>query len=99
MVMTILEARVEPQNWEKLQSQFYSEVQTLDPGIIQTFLVRSKSEESLWRIITLWSSQAALDLMRASGETPRGVAIFHSADAQPTLSIFDILSQSDARTS
>lgn len=94
MVITILEASVDPQYWQKLESVFSNEVKTLDPGIVQTYLVHNKREENLWRIITIWESQAALDAMRLSGETPRGVVMFHLVDAQPQLTIFDVIAQS-----
>lgn len=94
MVMTVLEASVDPENWDILKSEFDSAVKTLDPGLVQTFLVQGKRDRNLWRIITLWESQEALDLMRASGETPRGVVILRAAKAEPTLSVFDVASQS-----
>jgi quinol monooxygenase YgiN len=94
MVITILEASVDPQYWQKLESVFSNEVKTLDPGIVQTYLVHNKREENLWRIITIWESQAALDVMRLSGETPRGVVMFHLVDAQPQLTIYDVIAQS-----
>jgi heme-degrading monooxygenase HmoA len=94
MVITVLEARVDPEEWQALEARFTSEVKVLDPGIMDTFLVQSKSDSNAWQIITVWENQAALDGMRASGETPRGVLIFRSANAQPTLSIFRVVSRS-----
>src|SRR5512139_1643615 len=94
MVMTVLEASVDSQNWAALESEFTSAVRELDDGIVQTFLVQGKKDRNLWSIITLWESQAALDLMRASGETPRGVVILRAAGAEPALTVFDVLSRS-----
>lgn len=93
MVMTVLEASVDRQNWQSLESVFASEVKTLDPGIVQTFLVQSKSDPMHWRIMTVWESQEALNAMRQSGETPRGVVMFRAANAEPKLSVFDIVAQ------
>lgn len=94
MVMTVLEATVDHQNWETLESVFASEVKILDPGIVQTFLAQSKSEPTLWRIMTVWESQEALNAMRQSGETPRGIVMFRAANAEPKLSVFDVVAQS-----
>jgi quinol monooxygenase YgiN len=94
MVMTILEARVERQNWQTLETVFSEATKQLDPGLVQTFLARSKADEAVWRIISLWESQEALNAMRQSGETPRGVLIFREAGGQPALSIFEIIAQS-----
>lgn len=90
MVVTILEAHVEPQQWETLVSIYNRDGANLDPGIVQTFLMQSKSEATLWRIFTVWESQAALTAMRESGITPRGVTMFRAAGATPALSIFDV---------
>ncbi len=60
---------------------------------MQSFLIQNAKDEELWRILTVWQSQEALDAMRSSGETPRGVLIFRSAHAEPTLSIFKIEKQ------
>lgn len=90
MVMTILEARVDRQQWQTLVSNYSEVSQDLDPGIVQTFLIQSKSDETLWRILTVWEDMAALQTMRQSGETPRGVVMFRAAGANPELSIFDV---------
>ncbi len=94
MVMTVLEARVETGDWETLKASFNSAVTSLDPGIVETFLVQTLNDANNWRIITIWENQEALDLMRASGETPRGVLIFQEANARPTLSIYTVAGHS-----
>jgi hypothetical protein len=43
-----------------------------------------------WQIITVWKDKEALDKMRQSGQTPRGVLIFKEANATPTLSIASV---------
>ncbi len=91
MVMTILEANVERQYWDALKSTYASETRQLDPGIVESYLVQSRNDENLWRIMTIWESQEVLNAMRKSMETPRGVLMFQSVRAQPTLAIFEIL--------
>jgi heme-degrading monooxygenase HmoA len=90
MVITILEAHVAPENAATLETVFKSRIRNLDPGIVETFLVHSPTEQSLWRIMTVWESQEALARMRNSGETPAGVVMFREAKAEPTLSIFSV---------
>jgi quinol monooxygenase YgiN len=90
VVMTILEARVSQDNWPALEQAYQEGIQHRDAGLVQTFLVQNAKEPELWRIITTWASQEALDAMRQSGETPRGVLMFRSAQAEPALSIFKI---------
>lgn len=97
MVMTILEARVDRQKWSALEAEYNAAIQKLDAGIVHTYLIHSKSDGDFWRILTLWESREVLEAMRQSGETPRGVLIFRAADAQPTLTIFDVIAQAAVR--
>ncbi len=90
MVMTILEARVAKDNWQALEGAYQEASQHRDIGLVRSFLIQASKDFELWRILTVWESQEALDAMRNSGETPRGVLIFRSANAEPTLSIFKI---------
>lgn len=90
MVITVLEAAVAPDARTTLVAAFESAIQALDPGIVETFLAESTKDAGRWQIVTVWSDRNALDAMRASGETPRGVLIFREAGADPTLSVFDV---------
>ena len=96
MVMTILEARVTPDKWDSLEQAYKAGIRQLDPGITQTLLAHSSADSMLWRIITVWSSRQVLEAMRRSTETPRGVLMFRSAGAEPTLSVFDVVDQATA---
>ena len=96
MVLTILEAQVEARNVPLLQEAFAQAITTLDDGIVETLLVRSIKDPSLWRIMTLWQSREALDAMRQTGETPRGVVIFRAAGAEPVLTVFDVVAHAKA---
>jgi quinol monooxygenase YgiN len=91
MVMTILEAQVAPEKAAMLEAAYKQATERLDAGITQTFLLRSSKESSVWRIVTVWQSREALDEMRRTGDTPRGVLIFRAADAEPMLSVFDVV--------
>ncbi|MDE3088705.1 MAG: antibiotic biosynthesis monooxygenase [Chloroflexota bacterium] len=93
--MTILEAQVAPDKWAALQQAYQEGTRnlSLDPGLVQTFLIHGLKEPNLWRILTVWQSREALDKMRQSGETPRGVLMFRAAGAEPTLAVFDVAAQ------
>ena len=94
MVMTILEAHVESDQWPTLEREFQTAVHQLDAGIVQTFLLHGFADSTLWQIATLWESREALNAMRQSGQTPRGVLMFRAAQAEPMLSIFEVTAQS-----
>src|SRR5512136_5218 len=90
MIITILEAHVAADKSGELQRAYEEAISELEAGIQQAFLLHSLADSSLWRIITVWRSREALDAMRQSGQTPRGVLIFRAADAEPTLSVYDV---------
>jgi quinol monooxygenase YgiN len=93
MVMTILEGRVIKENWLALEQAFHEASQHEDEGLVQSFLIQNSRDTDLWRILSLWSSREALDVMRRSTDTPRGVLIFRQAQTEPQLSIFDVHQQ------
>ncbi len=93
MVMTILEAHVEPDQWTKLQEVYTSGASRLPSQMVQTFLVQSTKDPTLWQGISIWRSCQALDEYRKSIETPGGVLIFRAAGAEPQLTIFEVAAE------
>jgi hypothetical protein len=91
MVMTILEAHVVPEKWATLEQAYKAGTEHLPPQMVQTFLVHSTTDSTVWRIVSIWKSREALAEMRRSTETPGGVLIFRAAGAEPTLAIFDVV--------
>jgi heme-degrading monooxygenase HmoA len=96
MVITILEAHVASDKAPNLETEFKQGIEHLDAGIVETFLLRDFKDASLWRIPTVWQSREALDEMRRSGETPRGVLMFRAADAEPVLSAVEVVAHASA---
>jgi heme-degrading monooxygenase HmoA len=90
MVITVLEAHVKPENWTAFQGDFNQRIAQLPPQMLQTFLLQGATDQTLWQIVSVWKSRAALDEMRNSGETPEGVLMFRAAGAEPKLSIFNV---------
>ncbi len=90
MVMTVLEAQVSEPSWPKLAVAYSERTPDLPPGLVQTFLVQSREEDTVWRIISVWESQHALDEMRRTTETPGGFLIFRAAGAEPKLGVYDV---------
>ena len=73
-----------------MQDAFREATRKLDPGLKETFLLHGAADATLWRIVTVWPSRQALDQLRRSNETPRGVPIFRAAGVEPALSVFDV---------
>jgi hypothetical protein len=90
MVVTVLQAQVASDQWKTLEQAYGEGVAQLDRGITQTFLLHGFADPSIWQIVTVWQSREALDEMRRSGETPRGVLFFRAAGAEPVLSVFGV---------
>ncbi len=89
-VITVLEAHVLPERAADLQAA-YAEAAAgpFPPGLVRSTLLRQRSDQSQWRIETVWQSQDALAAMRQTHGKPRGVQIFEAAGAQPSLNIYD----------
>jgi heme-degrading monooxygenase HmoA len=90
MIVTVLEARVAADKWNALTEAYEKALTALDPGIEETFLAHGLADPAVWSIFTVWRDRNALNAIRDSGETPRGILIFRSADAEPTLALYNI---------
>ena len=90
MVMTVLEAHVAAEKWAVLAASYKEGTAHLPPQMVETFLVQSTADPTLWRGISLWRSREALDEYRKSVQTAGGVLIFRAAGAEPTLTVFDV---------
>jgi len=93
MVLTVLEAHVEPALEAALQTAYREAARdALPAGLVRSTLVRAIDDPTVWRIETLWESREALGAMRGAG-TPRGVLIFRAGGAEPTLRMFDVVGE------
>jgi heme-degrading monooxygenase HmoA len=93
MIMTVVEAHVAEEHWATLQEVYATRSQTLLPGIVQTYLVHSWSEPTLWQIMTVWESREALIALRQAGQPHAGDLMFQAAGAEPSHDIFEIANQ------
>lgn len=86
-VMSILEADMPPEKAAKLEANYAEGIKALDPGIIQTFLIKNGAK---CKIITIWESREALNAMKSKG-TPKSVLMFRYAGVEPTLLTYEIV--------
>lgn len=94
MMLTQLEGKVNPGQWERLKAAFEEALQQIPSAIHQSYLIQDGSERDIWRIVTFWKSREALEDYRMSVETPEGVIMFQAAGAEPTLSISEVIDYS-----
>ncbi|MGQ0847849.1 MAG: antibiotic biosynthesis monooxygenase [Actinomycetota bacterium] len=91
-VMSVLDAQVAEDEWEGLTEGYRSIArgsEVVSP-VVETFLLQSTDDRTLWRIATIWESREALDEYLRSVETPAGRLIFQGAGAEPTLSVWEV---------
>jgi quinol monooxygenase YgiN len=87
-IMTVLEAHVAEERAASLQEAWAA--MQRPPQILQSFLVRSASDPTLWQGISIWRSREALEEYRRSVEVPGGIAMFRDARSEPRLSVYEV---------
>ena len=94
MIMTVLEAQVDPARHNDLLNAYHEAARDPKPaGLVRSTLLQASGDPSVWRIETLWESREALLAMRSAGGTPRGILIFRAAGAEPAVSMFTVAAQ------
>lgn len=89
MIVTTLEARVASSAQAALRKAYADAAdESLPPGLVSSTLMLDANDATRWIIETLWESPEALNAMRKTESTPRGVSIFRAAGAEPTLNMF-----------
>ena len=87
MVISILEGELPPDKVVKLEANFAEYIKALEPGIVQTSLIRNAGK---CKVIILWESKEALTAMKVKG-TPKAVLLFRYAGVEPTLLAYDVV--------
>lgn len=90
--MTIIEAKVDPQRADELAAHYRDTIGgERSPFVLESFLLRDLGDDTVWRILTVWRHQAALDEYRASVPVPAGVAAFRAVGATPSPSLSEVV--------
>jgi hypothetical protein len=90
MVITQIDAHVQPDKWQKLCESYRVMAESLEPQMVRTYLLQDTEDRTLWRIATVWKSREALDEFRRSVETPGAFLLFRSVGVEPERAIFDV---------
>jgi quinol monooxygenase YgiN len=92
MVMTISEGRVKPEKVGKLKEAYQKMVGGNMPSQVKEgFLVQSKNEPELWRLVGIWPSREVFEEYRRSVTTPAGIQMFREAGVEPKLELFEVI--------
>ncbi len=97
MIITVLEARITPENEWRLKQAYQNATKELSAQLVQTYLMRNAGDRNLWQIVTVWQSREAYAEMQHSMGTPKGVAIFRAAGVEPKLMTYDVESYVENR--
>ena len=93
MVMTIVEGHVAEGKAAQLEQSYANETADrlrLPIGLVESALIHSSSDASLWRVLTVWESRDVLLEMRRTTAVPAAIRMFRSAGVEPIVSIFDV---------
>ena len=60
MVLTQLEARVAPGQWEAMKQAYHNIIQQVPSAIYQTYLIQDDADREIWSIITVWQNRQTL---------------------------------------
>lgn len=94
MVMVIFEAIVPKEKWDALKKAFKAGMDSLKLlPIAETYLVQSKADLTLWRIVSIWYKQQDLEEAQGKGILP-GKAIFMVIGITSTTSVFTVVEHS-----
>jgi heme-degrading monooxygenase HmoA len=91
MVVTILEGTIADGREHALIAAYeQARAGPVPRGLVRSELLRDAREPQRWRIQTHWDSWQSLEAMRSSG-TPAGVLMFRAADAEPSLTVLNVV--------
>ena len=90
MVVTEVKARVARSRWDDLRRMYREMTAVLERQLVRTYLLQEQDDPELWRIMTVWVDQAALDEYRRSVETPGAFVLFRSVGVEPVRAILDV---------
>lgn len=90
-IMTIVKGQVPVDRRASFEVAYRSiRENSLPPGLEMSFLTRGTDDSGTYVIETVWSSQDALDAMRASTK-PRAIALFEEIGVSPKVEIHEIV--------
>jgi heme-degrading monooxygenase HmoA len=93
-VLTVVSAAVGEDGRERLIGGFRELLKGPVPdGLLRTELLRGPGDR--WRIQTLWRDREALETMRSGAEPPAAPALFRRVGGEPSLEIWEVVTESE----
>lgn len=83
MILITMEAQVAPELEPRLIRAFNHAMNNHQPGVVQSLLTRDAQEPTIWRVLTIWESQEALEALYQSGAIMPSAHVFHLVELEP----------------
>ncbi len=91
MYVTILSGHVTHENWVPLQKSFEKVVRHPPHGLLQSFLVQSKDDPTLWQIMSVWHNLEAFEKAEEEKTAHICVQLFCDAGSVPSRRGFSVV--------
>ena len=76
MVVTILQAEVDPARAPDLVAAYREGIGELEPGIVETYLLHDARDDTQWRIVTLLAKQQPMPFQAFHWKRQRSTSTF-----------------------
>lgn len=91
-VLTIITATVTKDQWDLLKEKYEAvDKKDLPSSLLNSYLIQDSKEPEIWRIVTVWENLEAMTQYRQSVETPAWILVFQAVNADPELTINEII--------
>jgi quinol monooxygenase YgiN len=91
MVLVAMKAEVPEEQWDALTRAFDHVMKNRPDDIVESILAQDQQDPTLWRIITIWESQAALDAYYQWHASIPGAYIFHLVGVVPMATVSEVV--------
>ncbi len=90
MTLVVMKAEVPREQWEALTRAFDQIMENRPTTIVESFLAQDKLDPTLWRIMTIWESQDALDAYSASHAYLPDAQVFQLVGVTPVTMVSEL---------
>lgn len=93
MYMTVLTGQVAQEDWATLRSAFEKLCRRPPEGLVETELVQGLDDLTVWKVVTLWTSQEAYEAATREKKTAACEQMFCDAGSVPHRTHFKLVTR------
>jgi quinol monooxygenase YgiN len=98
MIIAIISGKVTDEQARAIVAEYKVLGQPDYPGLLSSYLMRSKKDSRQLSIITYWHDVDALEAQKQQPEPMRGPMMFKNAGVEPTNEVYDVVAQTSTIT-